>query len=295
MKISIFSCFFLISFHNYGQPLDLNTCNGFTELSAHTNCLKNILNHLILKELEKDVDMLRLQQGVSEKLDVEIEVSSVGNFSISSIQTLNFAIARAVNVVISSMKPVEMYKDRDGNFIKSLLVIRNTYSITPENKIEVIDLLQKETNKNQEAVDSETIEAEKIPFAIVENVPVFPGCENGDNQAREKCMSVAIDQYVKENFNLSLVDSIHLDAGLYAIKTQFKVDKNGYIIDILATGPHPLLEEEAKRVLESLPKMKPGRQKGKEVTVLYSLPILFQVEDDSPQEKKKKSRKSKKF
>jgi protein TonB len=39
------------------------------------------------------------------------------------------------------------------------------------------------------------------------------------------------------------------------------------------------LEKEAIKVVSSLPKMIPGKQRGKAVGVLYSLPILFQVED----------------
>ena len=39
------------------------------------------------------------------------------------------------------------------------------------------------------------------------------------------------------------------------------------------------LEKEAQRVINLLPKMKPGKQRGKAVIVPYSLPIIFQVQD----------------
>ncbi|HBO29337.1 MAG TPA: energy transducer TonB, partial [Leeuwenhoekiella sp.] len=44
-------------------------------------------------------------------------------------------------------------------------------------------------------------------------------------------------------------------------------------------GPHPRLEQEAARVIKLLPQMTPGMQRGKAVGVLYSLPIVFQVQD----------------
>jgi len=283
---------FLISSYIYAQQLDLNTCNSITEASSRTHCLKSSVDTLILKELEKDLEMLRLQPGVSEKLDLEIEVSSVGNFSIVSINTPNFAIARAVNVAISSIKPVAMYKDKEGNFMKSILVFSNAYTVTPQNKIQVKDLLQNTSAQNEVAIDTPPEEDKDVGFAIIENVPVFPGCESGTNAAKKNCMSIAIDQFVKENFNLSVANTLKLEPGRHRISVQFKIDTNGYISEVWAKAPHPLLEAEAKRIIESLPKMEPGRQKGKEVNVMYTLPIVFQIEDDSPKEKKKSRRKS---
>ena len=57
---------------------------------------------------------------------------------------------------------------------------------------------------------------------------------------------------------------------------QFKIDETGNIRDIRAKAPVPELEEEAKRVVNSLPQMTPGKQRGKAVGVVYSLPIVFQ-------------------
>ena len=58
-----------------------------------------------------------------------------------------------------------------------------------------------------------------------------------------------------------------------------KIDKNGNVTGVRSRAPHPRLEKEAARVINMLPKMKPGRQRGKAVTVPYSLPITFQVQD----------------
>ena len=44
-------------------------------------------------------------------------------------------------------------------------------------------------------------------------------------------------------------------------------------------APHPRLEKEAARVVNMLPKMKPGRQRGRAVVVSYTLPITFLVQE----------------
>ncbi|WGD35439.1 energy transducer TonB [Olleya sp. YS] len=133
-----------------------------------------------------------------------------------------------------------------------------------------------------EVADVEVEEVEEdidVPFSIIENVPVYPGCENaGNNDAKKKCMSEKIGKFVRKNFNSNLAQDLGLDSGIKRINVGFKIDKNGNIVGIQARAPHPKLEAEAKRVIAKLPKMKPGRQRGKAVNVPYGLPITFKVE-----------------
>jgi protein TonB len=59
----------------------------------------------------------------------------------------------------------------------------------------------------------------------------------------------------------------------------FIVDSDGYINNIRSRGPDKSLEQEAERIIKSLPKMIPGRQREKAVSVPYSIPITFKIED----------------
>lgn len=142
-----------------------------------------------------------------------------------------------------------------------------------------------EVDEETEIVEVEEIEVEEaveedieVPFAVIENVPVFPGCEKGSNTAKKKCMSQKIAKFVNRKFNVDLASDLGL-SGRQRISVIFKIDKTGAITGVRARAPHPGLEKEAKRVINLLPKMKPGKQRGKPVTVPYSLPIVFQVQD----------------
>lgn len=118
-----------------------------------------------------------------------------------------------------------------------------------------------------------------VPFAVIENVPIFPGCENlTTNDQRKKCMSDKIQEFVQRRFNTDLGSQLGL-SGVNRVIVVFKIDKNGNVTDIRSRAPHPRLEQEAARVVGSLPKMQPGKQRGKAVAVSYSLPIVFQVQD----------------
>ena len=157
--------------------------------------------------------------------------------------------------------------------------------VEDEEEVEETVIESTETEQDAEIVEIEEVEVEEVeeevevPFAVIENVPVFPGCEKKKgNEAKKKCMSEKISKFVNKKFNTDLASDLGL-SGRQRISVFFKIDKNGNIVNVGARAPHPGLEKEAKRVINQLPKMKPGRQRGKAVTVPYSLPILFQVQD----------------
>lgn len=156
-----------------------------------------------------------------------------------------------------------------------------------EDEVEVEETVieSTETNQEEEIVEVKDVVVEEVeedievPFAVIENVPVFPGCEKEKtNNAKKQCMSDKITQIVNKNFNTELAGELGL-SGQMRINVIFKIDKNGNITNVQARAPHPGLEKEAKRVIGKIPQMQPGKQRGKAVVVPYSLPILFKVQD----------------
>ncbi|MHB1148287.1 MAG: energy transducer TonB [Lutibacter sp.] len=119
---------------------------------------------------------------------------------------------------------------------------------------------------------------EDVAFVVIENVPIYPGCK-GSNSELRACFSDQIAKFVAEKFNIELATDLGLAPGsIQKIFVVFKIDKNGNITDINARAPHKKLQEEAIRVINLLPKMTPGMQRGKPVGVKYGLPIVFKVE-----------------
>ena len=153
------------------------------------------------------------------------------------------------------------------------------------------DALSEIKTKENESVlkSSDTINpTEDVPFAEIEHVPVFPGCE-GTEEELKACLQGKISNYVNANFNAKLGKELSLDPGLNKVFVMFKIDKEGNIADVKSRAKHKELEEEAIRVITSLPKMLPGKQNGETVGVKYSLPIAFMVEGKSQNNNKKEA------
>lgn len=89
-------------------------------------------------------------------------------------------------------------------------------------------------------------------------------------------MSEQVQQFVNMDFNTDVAQGLGL-SGVNRIYVQFRINSTGKIEVLGVRAPRPALKEEEERIEGNLPQMTPGKQKGKEVGVLYSLPITFQV------------------
>lgn len=163
---------------------------------------------------------------------------------------------------------------------------------TPE-KIEVVEdekeveetVIETTETDETEAVEVEEIEEveeveeviEDVPFTIIEDVPVFPGCK-GNKAALKKCFNKKMQKHFARKFDAELPNELGLSSGKKRLIMLFKIDRQGNIVDIRAKAPHPRLQKEAIRIIKLLPKMKPGRQRGKPVGVKYTLPMRIDVE-----------------
>lgn len=152
---------------------------------------------------------------------------------------------------------------------------------------EVEESVIQSTESNQEAiVEERTISADEIvleeedeeisiPFAVIEDAPVFPGCEGLSKADRKTCFNQKVQEHVKANFKYP---EVALELGIQGkVYVQFSINPQGYIEDIRTRGPDKTLENEARRIIASLPKMTPGQQRGRNVRVPYSLPINFKM------------------
>lgn len=156
--------------------------------------------------------------------------------------------------------------------------------VEDEKEVEETVIESTETDETEAVLVEDIVEAEveeeileDVPFSIIEEVPVFPGC-TGTKQEKTDCLNDKIKSHVTKKFNADLAADLGLPPGKKKIYVVFRIDPKGNITEINARAPHPKLRDEAIRVAKTLPKMIPGKQRGKPVGMRYTLPISFNVE-----------------
>ena len=129
-----------------------------------------------------------------------------------------------------------------------------------------------EDDKDVEVVIAAPVEApveeeeEEVVFVVVETMPEFPGGQQ------------ALFKYLSENVKYPVIAQENGIQG--RVICQFVVNKDGSIVDveIVRSGGDASLDKEAVRVIKSMPKWKPGKQRGKAVRVKYTVPVNFRLQ-----------------
>lgn len=149
-----------------------------------------------------------------------------------------------------------------------------------EEKIEETVIEPNDVDQNTEIAEVDDIEVaeedipDTVPFILIENAPIFPGCENQSTEKEKRdCFQEMMLKHIKKNFNYP---EMAMEMGLQGkVNVIFIVQKDGSIGDVRLRGPHESLEKEAARIISKLPKMIPGKQRGTPVKVPYAIPITF--------------------
>jgi len=249
-------------------------------------CLKEkIANHININFNSSIADGLGLKAEV-KRIYVMFNIDKDGNISDVQARAAHIKLQEeAVRVITSLPKMIPgKHKGKTVNVKYSLPIAFKVGA----NKVdsEIVKRYAVETGDNK--VEWKYVKGEDVPFAMIENVPVFPGCEGSEAELKT-CLQEKITNFVSANFNSKVTEGLGLQPGLKRVFVMFKIDKDGNMSNIQARAPHKKLEEEAIRVIASLPQMTPGKHEGDAVGVKYALPIAFMVEGKVQNDKKKEA------
>ena len=152
--------------------------------------------------------------------------------------------------------------------------------VEDEEEVEETVIESTETDQ-EEIVEVEDIEVEEdfddvdVPFAVIEDVPLYPGCERVAKSERRACFQDKINKHIRKNFRYpEIAQEMGIQGRVYV---NFIISKEGLITNVRMRGPDKNLEKEAARIISKLPKMTPGKQRGRPVRVPFSIPITFRL------------------
>jgi len=132
-----------------------------------------------------------------------------------------------------------------------------------EDDVVIEDEIEIEDTESDEDEEIEIIEEDDDEFfMVVENMPIFPGGDLG------------LMKYIQKHVKYPAIAKEYNITG--KVYVSFIVDKSGSVTNVkIVRGVDKNLDAEAVRVVKSLPKYKPGKQRGKAVRVMFTIPINF--------------------
>ena len=129
------------------------------------------------------------------------------------------------------------------------------------------------SEKQEEMIEpTESRAADGEAFQVVEEMPEFPG-------GMAECM-----KFLGKNIKYP---AEAIEKGIQGrVIVQMIIEKDGTLTNAkIARGVDPLLDQEALRVVNLSPKWIPGKQRGEAVRVKYTLPVMFRLGNDAPENK----------
>lgn len=206
-----------------------------------------------------------LEYKTYEKSDIAMDILNVDQETEEEIPIINYTAPPPPPpppaVVSESVEIVEDNEEIEETIIESTEINQDD-ALEERRIVDVGDVQVEEVDEDVE-----------VAFAIIEDVPIFPGCEGLRKNKAKECFQEKMQAHVLKHFNYP---QSALELGIQGrVSVVFVIDNKGYTTNIRSRGPDRILEEEAERIIGKLPKMKPGKQRGKPVKVAYAVPIFF--------------------
>ena len=145
------------------------------------------------------------------------------------------------------------------NIVEDNADVQETAIATTEETGKAVEVKYVPVEVEEEEPEEETI------FQVVEVMPEFPG-------GMAECL-----KFLGKNIKYPTIAQENGVQGRVIV--QFVVNRDGSIVDpVVVRSVNPYLDKEALRVIKSMPKWKPGQQRGKAVRVKYTVPVTFKLQ-----------------
>ena len=198
---------------------------------------------------------------------------------VESKNIISGVFEKAANLIIENLPQINLSINDDVAESKKfrtpilyrLIDVENglTNSININKINEGIDFLN---NLNQDELLSSVAD----PFEIIDEFPVFPGCEDLKESKKRLCFQYQINEHIRRNFRYP---EIAQEKGIQGrVLVQFVLGKDGRVRGLSSSGTtSPALKQEAEIIISLLPKIKPAKKNGLRVVVPFSIPITFKI------------------
>ena len=155
-------------------------------------------------------------------------------------------------------------------------VVEDDEILEDEPEIEDIEIEEDEIIEVPDVIEPEEKPVEQEIFTIVEDMPKFKGCENLKGNEATNCTNTEIQKFIAKNI---VYPPMALENDIEGkVFVRFVVYAKGDVTDVsIAKGADSMLDNAALKLVKTMPKFTPGKQRGKAVPVQYIIPINFKI------------------
>ncbi|MDO6676070.1 TonB family protein [Tenacibaculum sp. 1_MG-2023] len=144
---------------------------------------------------------------------------------------------------------------------------KNQSSLSNPSKVSIVT-----TNNDLSIKTSLKSQTKELLFSVVEQVPLFPKCKNSSNEKAKKCFKDNMQKHFSKNY----YPEVFSEEGIRGrVLIQFTIDVYGKPknIQVVSSKPSKVITNEINRIINKLPQLESGKEKGIPVNVTYSFPI----------------------
>ncbi len=179
----------------------------------------------------------------------------------------------------SSIMSIDAFIENDNLILNFLNVTLKAKPINQKFKLKFEKISLFEISPSKPLLNEEITELNIIDFKDLDLPPTAFDCDEfSDSENLKKCISTNITKHVNMKFNVDIVSALGI-SGTVKIESEFVINKEGDIVNIISNSTNEKLSEEATRVINMLPRFKPALLNSVPVNVNYKLPITFKIVD----------------
>lgn len=274
MRIILFIIGVYLSFHsafsqntssgNYAlhEQITIKDCDGATDKNK---CLSDVLGNAIADITNRELTKLSIRE---DTLTISI------GFSLNNRGRIdNYPIQISISNELLNKESYEAFEDFLNKLPRFDITNRRPEGYRSLHEFDFIYIVDKDLTP-QKVV---TFDMEKDYYGgKIVTVPVFPGCEGLLYQETINCFTRNMKEHISTNFQYPEEALRNNLKGKVYIN--FTINKKGEIENIKTKGAATILQTEAIRIIELLPKFKPAMMDGSPTKIPFSIPITFKLD-----------------
>ncbi len=296
--------FYLVGFNSFGQVDSINSGTNNNNQAIPFNWVEQIplLENckLLEKNLQKDCMVSSLELHIKNTLQYPEEAKKV---KVESKVFTSFIINKDGEITKLEVngKPTSFKKAFENEArriinalpkfipgrhknervdVQVMLPVEFALEELKEKKIEVREVTSEPLSVEASDIAEEYLEDYAIPFAVVEQIPLFKSCKKKESNTQRDCFQEEIKKHIKKHLKYPKeAKKNKIEARVHVI---FEIDNQGKTVNVKTRSNQKgnygnLFEQESKRIISKLPNFTPAMQRGKAVKVSYIIPINFKL------------------